>query len=435
MRRMLLAPLFLFLYIVTASAQCVPISATGPIKNRISLGHVQAATTLSITLDSKERTAANYYNGSTVAITSGTGTGQQAYISGYGGTNFVATVNSPGCTTVPDTTSVYEIIKDPTGAGMYWRMCVDQWFSKIGNGSGGALTFQYDASPSNDWSQPVTAMQLAPPGTSGQNGNDAEMSIYQQVILWSSNNTLRSPPRPQDGNLLIGPGAHTGTDSSSLDVGPQFVMARPVANPAPWSILGSLQWDGLDSAGNPVNYGYMHGRVRSASPSAPVGEFNFMPSGATTTAPGLFRLGDVPLTGGGGQTSGSWTPTIKGSCTAGSNGYSIQSGQYLKQDKLVTVWGRVSLTSLNTAMTCNAQIGSLPFAASNLGSINYPISFSEIDNVSLSSGFNQFTIQVVGGEAIIALGQAGNNNGAINLPVGNIHANTTIIFGGMYRTD
>lgn len=65
--------------------------------------------------------------------------------------------------------------------------------------------------------------------------------------------------------------------------------------------------------------------------------------------------------------TGTWTPVIQGSTTAGVNAYSNQGGIYIKQGRLVTVIGRISLSALGTAgnaMAGNVNISGLPFAIS-----------------------------------------------------------------------
>src|SRR6478736_6315612 len=59
---------------------------------------------------------------------------------------------------------------------------------------------------------------------------------------------------------------------------------------------------------------------------------------------------------------GSWTPTITGSGGASGQAYTNQVGRYIKVGKLVTCWGRVTLSTLGT-VTTDALIGGLPFAA------------------------------------------------------------------------
>jgi len=68
----------------------------------------QAGTASTITLDASASAAADIYNGSTITITGGTGSGQIRIISNYVGSTKVATVSS-NWTTTPDSTSQFTI--------------------------------------------------------------------------------------------------------------------------------------------------------------------------------------------------------------------------------------------------------------------------------------------------------------------------------------
>lgn len=73
----------------------------------------QTGTSTTIYLHNQSKASDDEYNGLTIEITGGTGTGQTRTISDYDGTNNVATVSS-NWTTIPDITSVY-IIKSKVG--------------------------------------------------------------------------------------------------------------------------------------------------------------------------------------------------------------------------------------------------------------------------------------------------------------------------------
>lgn len=74
----------------------------------IGLGIAQAGSSSTITLNSTASATDNLYAGETIAISSGTGTGQSRVITGYVGSTKVATVNAAWVVN-PDSTSVYEI--------------------------------------------------------------------------------------------------------------------------------------------------------------------------------------------------------------------------------------------------------------------------------------------------------------------------------------
>jgi hypothetical protein len=65
--------------------------------------------------------------------------------------------------------------------------------------------------------------------------------------------------------------------------------------------------------------------------------------------------------------TGTFTPVLQGSTTAGVNTYSVQQGQYVKVGRLVTCMMRLQLSAVGTAgnaMAGDAQISGLPFAIS-----------------------------------------------------------------------
>lgn len=61
---------------------------------------------------------------------------------------------------------------------------------------------------------------------------------------------------------------------------------------------------------------------------------------------------------------GTWTPTIGGTTSESGQVYSTQAGRYIKVGKLVTVFGRVTLSTLGT-ITGDVRIKGLPFTSVN----------------------------------------------------------------------
>ena len=84
------------------------ISASASIFHDGRVGTAQAGSTDTITLDSGSLSTNDIYNGSTITITAGTGSGQIRIISDYVGSSRVATV-SENFTTQPDATSEFKV--------------------------------------------------------------------------------------------------------------------------------------------------------------------------------------------------------------------------------------------------------------------------------------------------------------------------------------
>src|SRR6185369_6045180 len=72
------------------------------------IGTAQAGSSNTITLDGSAHSVEDFYNQSTIEITSGTGSGQLKTITDYVGSTKVATVDTNWATN-PDNTSVYKV--------------------------------------------------------------------------------------------------------------------------------------------------------------------------------------------------------------------------------------------------------------------------------------------------------------------------------------
>lgn len=123
---------------------------------------------------------------------------------------------------------------------------------------------------------------------------------------------------------------------------------------------------------------------------------------------------------------GTWTPSIRGSTTAGTNTYSIQTGKYHKQGTLVTAWFDVQLASNTVAMVGNSQIEGLPFLASsgNFGSATFFLAAY----VTLPAG----TTVLTGGPSsgsVINLYAYGSNTAITAVPVANLNLTATRLTG------
>jgi len=270
---------------------------------------------------------------------------------------------------------------EPDRWGKRWRVKVADWWSALGNGGGGQVRLEYDRSAAADWTDPVRMADIAPRATPGQNSNDAEATLYAQTLRWISNNSLRTPPRPGDGNLLIPGEQHTGTDGSALDVGPELSLFRDVFNPAPWSILGGVAQSFRNSADQHVIGADVYFRVKSAIAGEEDIEFVIVPRRGTLQyvfggAAG-FCVEDKTT---GGQTPmhqrGNWSPGINGA-----PGYNWQSGLWYRSGDVCTVWGDVSVTGAPPGPG-DVWITGLPFAGSG-GGPQTGCYFGQVDSVNL----------------------------------------------------
>jgi hypothetical protein len=107
--------------------------------------------------------------------------------------------------------------------------------------------------------------------------------------------------------------------------------------------------------------------------------------------------------------TGTWTPVVIGSTTAGTNTYTAQIGTYYKIEKQVTVRVRLDLSGALSS-TGNIRISGLPYpiayisGTTSSGFAGLP---SSVSNVTLSSG-EIFNIRADGGASYLSLTKISN---------------------------
>jgi hypothetical protein len=135
--------------------------------------------------------------------------------------------------------------------------------------------------------------------------------------------------------------------------------------------------------------------------------------------------------GGSGTVNGegTWTPTIAGSTTAGTNTYAVQSGRWFKNGRMVTALFDVLLASNTVAMVGNITIAGLPFGvlSANLGSFS-PSLLSYV-TFTASTSFLGGAVSGGTGAAILTIYDFGSNVGFSAIPVANINATAGRIAG------
>lgn len=126
--------------------------------------------------------------------------------------------------------------------------------------------------------------------------------------------------------------------------------------------------------------------------------------------------------------SGSWTPTIAGSTTAGSNTYTTQSGYYYKIGDLVYLTGYIKMSTKDAAMSGNARIAGLPFS---VRANTYPaIAFAQINNIDYSDGSKQLI--GAGFSNVIGLYTTVDNGAQSPVTTNHIQATTEVQFNMVY---
>lgn len=109
---------------------------------------------------------------------------------------------------------------------------------------------------------------------------------------------------------------------------------------------------------------------------------------------------------------GTWTPTILGSVTPGSQTYTAQEGYYIRTGKMVHCWGRVVLSALDVATAGAVQIGGLPFAAKTTTAMGFAGSIGGASNLTHAAGYTQYGLVVGGGKTVIDVLELGKDAAA-----------------------
>jgi hypothetical protein len=128
-----------------------------------------------------------------------------------------------------------------------------------------------------------------------------------------------------------------------------------------------------------------------------------------------------------------WTPTLAGSTTAGTQTYSVQKGYWMQEGNKVTVWGQLTLTAKDAATAGNLRINGLPVApGTGYTSMVYPIAVGAFDNLAITAGKLGFTLNATPSNKYLAFVDFASNVAASNTPVANLAATTSIAFSGSY---
>ena len=115
--------------------------------------------------------------------------------------------------------------------------------------------------------------------------------------------------------------------------------------------------------------------------------------------------------GGIACAKGLWTPTVRGSSTAGTQSYSAQVGYWRIIDTTFEAWFRLALTAVDGSIAGNVQIGGLPFAPLTDAAMFWPGALSSVGLVTHST-FTQFGIRVASAAVVIDLLEFGLDSAA-----------------------
>lgn len=128
---------------------------------------------------------------------------------------------------------------------------------------------------------------------------------------------------------------------------------------------------------------------------------------------------------------GTWTPTIAGSGTAGTQTYSIQVGWYTKIGNLVTIFGGFTMTAKDGSTAGSLSILGLPFTAKNTTGYIAPFA-TTVSTLDLDAGYSMVNVSATPNTTTALLTEAGDNVASQALVAANLQATTTVRFQGSY---
>jgi hypothetical protein len=131
--------------------------------------------------------------------------------------------------------------------------------------------------------------------------------------------------------------------------------------------------------------------------------------------------------------SGTWTPSIAGSTTAGNHTYSVRLGGYYKIGNLVIASFNVTLTAKDAAMAGNARITGLPYSSGNLPGVAGSGIIDQYGYIDLQVATKELLMVVYGNVNYVEFMETSDNSGTLNLSAGGITNNTVIKGTIIYR--
>lgn len=128
--------------------------------------------------------------------------------------------------------------------------------------------------------------------------------------------------------------------------------------------------------------------------------------------------------------SGTFTPTIAGSTTAGTNTYSYQQGQYYKIGNLVYFAIFVALSAKDASMAGYVLIKNLPFAISSAAQVAFTVYGSL---VTLSTNYTELQAYSQSGLNYIYLAQSGSGQPGAFVDAASISETVALRISGCYK--
>jgi len=124
--------------------------------------------------------------------------------------------------------------------------------------------------------------------------------------------------------------------------------------------------------------------------------------------------------------TGTFTPVLAGEATAGTNTYSIQTGYYHRNGKMVHCDISLVLTAKDSAMAGTVRIIGLPFASKNAANRISSVSIGMAGYINFGTGYTQLMGYITANNIGITLIKAGSNVNIAYLQSSDI-TNTTLL--------
>lgn len=133
--------------------------------------------------------------------------------------------------------------------------------------------------------------------------------------------------------------------------------------------------------------------------------------------------------------SGTWTPSVSGSTTSGSQTYGTRVGHWTRRGRWVDFVCSVQVSTLDAATAGNLRITGLPFAALNTAGLQQPVAINVRSNLTLTAGYTMYSAYMTNNSAIINLAQMGSNVAQALLQATAAASGLTIDIQGTIRTN
>lgn len=131
------------------------------------------------------------------------------------------------------------------------------------------------------------------------------------------------------------------------------------------------------------------------------------------------------------QSSGSWTPAMAGSSTAGTQTYGYRSGTYIKTGRAVAFEGALLMSAKDGTTSGDLRITGLPFTAA-AGPVAFSVAIGQHQQFALSAGYTQVTAAIQGDKNYIELKECGDSSNSTNLTDAALAATSSVWVSGVY---